>query len=182
MSLVNLAHVCSHLQNASKARLGLTSVPYTSLHATLAAHLLRAGFISAVTIGGAEPPPGPSPLLSHTAADSVSSGLAGLTSAAPDDAGVITPANRASRRVWLALKYWDSQPVISRMSMVSRPTRRIWCGVEDLARLARGQRAGYVQGLRQVGEVMFVSTDRGMMDVRECVERGVGGQLLVRIY
>ena len=35
MSLVNLAHVYSHLQNASKARLGLTSVPSSNLHLTL---------------------------------------------------------------------------------------------------------------------------------------------------
>src|SRR6186713_3313614 len=35
MSLVNLAHVCSHMQNASKARLGLTSIPVSKLHVNL---------------------------------------------------------------------------------------------------------------------------------------------------
>jgi ribosomal protein S8 len=56
MSLVNLAHVCSHLQNASKGRLGLTSVPLTKLHLAIALGLQREGFVSTVTIGGPQPP------------------------------------------------------------------------------------------------------------------------------
>jgi len=56
MSLVNLSHVCSHLQNASLARLGLTSIPYTRLHLSLALLLHKQGFLSHVKLGGAAPP------------------------------------------------------------------------------------------------------------------------------
>ena len=56
MSLVNLAHVCSHLQNASKARLGLTSIPVSKMHVKLMLGLQKEGFISSVTLGGTTPP------------------------------------------------------------------------------------------------------------------------------
>ncbi|MCJ1400522.1 hypothetical protein MMC11_003728 [Xylographa trunciseda] len=165
MSLVNLSHLCSHLQNASKARLGLTSLPHTNLHLSLLHSLQRAGFLSTITLGGPTPPP-PSPILGHP----------------QDPAGsAITQTNRATRRLWVGLKYWDNEPVLSRMGMVSKPTRRIWMGVEELRDVARGVKSGYVEGLKGIGECLFVSTDRGIMEVRECVERGVGGMVLCRV-
>ena len=81
----------------------------------------------------------------------------------------------------MGLKYWNNEPVLSKMGMVSKPTRRIWMGVEELRDVAKGVRSGYVEGLRGVGECLFVSTDRGIMEVRECVERGVGGMVLCRV-
>src|ERR1700712_3109344 len=57
MSLVNLAHVCSHLQNASKARLGLTSIPMSNLHLSLSLSLQKQGFVSTVQVAGPSPPP-----------------------------------------------------------------------------------------------------------------------------
>jgi ribosomal protein S8 len=36
--------------------------------------------------------------------------------------------------------------------------------------------------LRQVGECIFVSTDKGIMEARECVERKIGGQVLCRVW
>ncbi|KAK3719447.1 hypothetical protein LTR37_004305 [Vermiconidia calcicola] len=56
MSLVNLAHVCSHLQNASLARLGLTSIPYSRLHLSLSLLLHKQGFLSQVKLAGPSPP------------------------------------------------------------------------------------------------------------------------------
>ena len=53
-------------------------------------------------------------------------------------------------------------------------------GVEELEALCRGEKRGYVRGLRGVGECLFVSTDRGIMEARECVERKLGGMLLCR--
>ncbi|MCJ1353616.1 MAG: hypothetical protein MMC33_003603 [Icmadophila ericetorum] len=167
MSLVNLAHVCSHLQNASKARLGLTSVPPSHLILTLALALQHHGYISSVALGGLTPPP---PTLLSTPSSST-------TSTPPE----LTQTNIASRRLWLGLKYWDNKPVLSKMNLVSKPTRRIWMGREDLEGLAKGEKRGYVYGLREVGESLFVSTDRGIMEIREAVERGVGGMLLCRV-
>jgi ribosomal protein S8 len=186
MSLVNLAHVCSHLQNASRARLAITSIPLSNLHLSLSLQLQKAGLVSTVTIAGPTPPPA-SALLAHPprqqqrrAEGDGAEGEAAAGGAGGHDEPVVTQANRASRRLWLGLKYWNNEPVLGRMGLVSKPTRRIWMGVDDLRALARGDRKGYVLGVRGVGECMFVSTDRGVMEIRECIERGVGGMVLCR--
>ena len=53
-------------------------------------------------------------------------------------------------------------------------------GSQELRALAKGDQTGYVYGLRQIGECIYVSTDRGIMELREAVDRGVGGMLLCR--
>jgi ribosomal protein S8 len=111
MSLVNLSHVCSHLQNASKARLGLTSVPSTNLHLTLLLALQQAGFLSSVTRAGLTPPP-----------------LNQLSSPASYVPEPVTQQNISTRRLWAGLKYWNNEPVLREMKMVSKPTKRIWVG------------------------------------------------------
>lgn len=65
--------------------------------------------------------------------------------------------------------------------MVSKPKKRIWMDVESLALIVRGRRAGYVDGLTRPGECLFVSTDRGVLEARECAERKVGGMILCRV-
>ncbi len=65
--------------------------------------------------------------------------------------------------------------------MVSKPTKRVWMDVEGLGRLVRGRDAGFVTGLRSPGECLFISTDRGILESRECVERKVGGMLLCKV-
>jgi len=65
--------------------------------------------------------------------------------------------------------------------MVSKPTKRVWMDVEGLAKLVRGKDANYVKGLTRPGECLFVSTDRGILESRECVDRKVGGMLLCRV-
>jgi ribosomal protein S8 len=161
MSLVNLSHVCSHLQNASKARLGLTSVPATNLHLTLLLALQHSGFLSSVTRGGLTPPP-----------------IDDLSSYVPEP---VTQTNVSTRRLWLGLKYWNNKPVLSEMKMISKPTRRVWMDVEGLGKIVRGGKAGYVPGLTRPGECLYVSTDKGIMEARECYERKIGGMLLCRV-
>lgn len=257
MSLVNLAHVCSHLQNASLARLGLTSIPHTRLHLSVALLLQKQGFFSQVKLGGPSPPascfpPGlrdeskmtrglrarsafaekdretalsrmvmqratPEQLIAEgfnevdvkwaslyatrTPAQLQEEGVPveamGLTienqpitltsdeNADLDDLdteGVVTQANRASRRLWLGLKYWDGLPVLHKAQMISKPTKRIWLNSTQLGIVVRGGRAGEVKGMTQVGEMMAVSTDRGVMEARECVERKIGGMPLCRVW
>lgn len=161
MSLVTLSHVCSHLQNAGKARLGLTSVPASNMILGLSLSLQQSGFLRTVTRGGAQPPP-----------------VDSLSTYVPEP---VTQENVASRRLWLGLKYWNNEPVLSRMSMVSKPTKRVYMDAEGLGKIVRGRDAGYVKGLRKPGECIFVSTDRGILEARECVERKVGGMLLCRV-
>lgn len=161
MSLVNLANVCSHLQNASRARLGLTSVPASNMILGLSLSLQQSGFLRSVTRGGAQPPP-----------------VDALSTYVPEP---VTQENAASRRLWLGLKYWNNAPVLSQMSMVSKPTKRIYVDAMAMAKLVRGRDAGTVKGMRKPGECIFVSTDRGILEARECVERKVGGMLLCRV-
>lgn len=80
------------------------------------------------------------------------------------------------------MKYWNSEPVIEKMELVSKPTRRIWMDTEGLSTLVLGRQSGYVKGLRRPGECLFVTTDKGVMEARECVERKIGGMLLCRVY
>ena len=79
------------------------------------------------------------------------------------------------------MKYWNNEPVLKSMKMVSKPTKRIWMDVEGLGKVIRGRNEGEINGLTNVGECLFVSTDRGVMEARECVERKVGGMLLCRV-
>ncbi|KAF7918617.1 hypothetical protein BELL_0402g00020 [Botrytis elliptica] len=161
MSLVTLSHVASHLQNASKARLGLTSVPSSNMILTLMLGLQSSGFLSSVTRGGITPPP-----------------MDELSTYAPEP---VTQRNISTRRLWLGMKYWNNEPVLSEMSMISKPTKRIWMDVEGLSKIVRGQDANFVQGLRRPGECIYISTSSGILEARECVERRVGGMLLCRV-
>jgi len=205
MSLVHLANACSHLQNASLARLGLTSLPRTNQLHEVALQLQRSGYINSVTIGGPEPPPPStlSPVLNHNAGPSgrgggdISShvvlplerermlnegrGLEGYGGEGGEEGPAVTQANIASRRIWVGLKYYNNRPVLERMGLVSKPKRRVWMPFRDLECLIRGERMGYVKGIRAIGEAMFVSSDRGIMEIREAVDRRVGGMLLCRI-
>lgn len=198
MSLVNLAHVCSHLQNASKARLGLTSIPVSKMHANIALGLQREGFLSSVTLGGPTPP---KPFLLQTQQDPENMEKMARTIqeqpwlAYPTESEdqksplgaeqvheVHVPQNPAKRRLWLGLKYWQNEPVLRNMKLVSKPTRRIWLTSEDLGKITRTRESSYVKGLTHPGECMFISTDRGILEARECVERQLGGMALCRVW
>ncbi|KAF7193986.1 37S ribosomal protein S8, mitochondrial [Pseudocercospora fuligena] len=96
--------------------------------------------------------------------------------------GIVTRENRASRRLWLGLKYYESSPVLSKAKMISKPTKRIWLNSRDLGKVVRGGQAGEVKALTRVGEIMAVSTDKGIMEARECVERKIGGMPLCRVW
>lgn len=202
MSLVNLAHVCSHLQNASKARLGLTSIPVSKMHVSLMLGLQREGFISSVTLGGSSPPQPfllqeqidpeerermakqlanepwaayPVPATPHNPSQTLLKGQEIIHD-------VQVPQNPARRRLWLGLKYWNNEPVLKKMKLISKPTRRIWLTSEDLNKITRTRESSYVKGLSHTGETMFLTTDRGILEARECVERKLGGMALCRVY
>ncbi|KAF2486608.1 hypothetical protein BDY17DRAFT_291776 [Neohortaea acidophila] len=99
-----------------------------------------------------------------------------------EEEGVVTQANRASRRLWLGLKYYDGLPVLQHAKMVSKPKKRINMSPGYLEKLVRGRNAGEVRPLTQVGEIMAVKTDLGVLEIRECVERKMGGQILCRVW
>ncbi|KAK1725419.1 hypothetical protein CaCOL14_009521 [Colletotrichum acutatum] len=158
--LTNVINMCSHLQNASRARLGMTSVTNTKQNLNLALALHRSGFVSSLYRGGPTPP-------------------------APEDLArdpePVTSANVATRRLWLGLKYWNNEPVLRGLTMVTKPTRPINVHIEDLELVVRGfpTKNGLVKGLA-LGECLFISTDRGILEAREALARKVGGMVLCR--
>ncbi|KAG9201734.1 hypothetical protein B5807_11779 [Epicoccum nigrum] len=206
MSLVNLAHVCSHMQNASKARLGLTSIPVSKMHVNLVLGLQREGFLSSVTLGGVSPPkpfllqsqPEPEEMehlaqkLKDEPWQAFNVGRYKTNEALGEETirvlgkgqmdQVKVPQNPARRRLWLGLKYWNNEPVLKNMKLISKPTRRIWLTSNDLSKITRTRDAGYVKGLTHPGECMFLTTDRGILEARECVERELGGMALCRVW
>ncbi len=160
MGVRGIVDTCSHLQNATRARLGLTSLPSTKNNLLLALALHRAGLISSVTRGGPIPPP-PEALLSS-------------------ETEPVTAANVATRRLWLGLKYWNNEPVMRNLTPVSRSSRLVTAKIGELERVARGFRMGQVKGLN-AGETLYVSTDQGVLEIREALAKKVGGLVLCRV-
>lgn len=163
-SVLNIAHMCSHLQNASKARLGITSVKNCKFNLHLALALHRSGFFSAVYRAGPHPPT-----------------LEQMVSVEPP---IVTHQNVATMRLWLGLKYWDGKPVLSKATAISTPKRPMTVTIQELARLTRGfptkLKGGVVPGLN-LGECMFVATSRGVLEAREALARKTGGLLMCRV-
>ncbi|KAL2129260.1 hypothetical protein VTI74DRAFT_7997 [Chaetomium olivicolor] len=160
MGVLGVTNACIHLQNAARARLGLTSVPNTKYNLRLALAMHRAGLLASVTRGGPRPPP-PEALLA--------------TETEP-----VTFENVATRRLWLGLKYWNNEPVIRSVQPVSKPSRLVTATLPELSKVARGFPVGQLKGL-SLGETLFLSTDRGVLEVREALERKVGGLVLCRV-
>lgn len=160
MAIFNVVNACAHLQNASRARLGLTSIPNTKPNLLLSLALHRQGLISSVVRGGPHPPD-PATLLTD----------------APEP---VTTANVATRRLWLGLKYAGNEPVMRNVRAVSQSKRPVTMQLHGLKRIARGFESGYVDGLK-MGECMFIATDKGVLEIREALERQVGGLLLCRV-
>ncbi|KAL2271326.1 hypothetical protein VTJ83DRAFT_697 [Remersonia thermophila] len=161
MGIHSVTNAAIHLQNAARARLGLTSIPNTKYNLRLALAMHRAGLLASVTRGGPRPPP-PEAVLSG------------------DDGEEVTSANVATRRIWVGLKYWNNEPVIKNVKPISKPSRLVTASLGDLQKVTRGFKSGMVQGLT-LGESLFVSTDRGVLEAREAVEKKVGGLVLCRV-
>jgi len=70
--------------------------------------------------------------------------------------------------------------VLKRLQAVSRPSRSVWADVEQLENVSRGFEAGHLKGLN-LGETMFLSTDRGVLEIREALSKKVGGVVLCRV-
>lgn len=163
MGVINIVNMCSHLQNASRARLGLTSVPHTKYNLGLALALHRAGFLSFVTRGGTHPPD-----------------PATIATFEPEP---LTTANVAKQRLWLGLKYHagnGGSPVLGSIQPISTPKRPITAKLNKLERIARGMDAHPHRGLN-LGECLILTTSRGTLEIREAIERKVGGLLLCRV-
>lgn len=151
-----LHHVCSHIQNASKARQALTSIPVTRLNLRLAMALKTEGFLSTVQPGDY---------------------------GGPDPEGQVvqvTSSNISSRRLWLGLKYVDNERVLTKCQLLSRSNRRLYLNLRQIEDMVKGRRVASIAGLN-MGECMFIGTDRGVFEARDAIRRRLGGEALCRV-
>jgi ribosomal protein S8 len=147
-------HLCSHLYNCFRARLQRTCIPQTKLNLAVANVLYQQGFIASIARGNRD---GPDMTYVPT-----------------------TNANISSRRYWLELKYRENQPVLSKISVISKPSRRVIATCDELRQLVAGKRAGIVKPLLP-GEIIIVKTKKGVMEINEAIRENVGGELLCRV-
>ncbi len=70
----------------------------------------------------------------------------------------------------IELKYKGDEPAISGMERVSRPSRRIYRGKNDIPKVLNG-----------LG-VTIVSTPKGVMTGTACSRQGIGGEVLCSIW
>lgn len=154
MSLVKLANTCAHLQNCSRVRSTLTSIPYTKLQLQFAYNLYRHGFLSSLQKGSTK---------------------------GPDDMPVeVTPDNISTRRLWVGLKYRDNKPVLSSCRLISKPNTRVYLSHNDMKKLCSGISIRLVKPL-QPGELILVKTDSAVIDINEAVAKKLDGEVLCRV-
>ena len=162
MSLVKLANTCAHLQNCSRVRIPLTSIPYTNLHLQFAYNLYKNGFISSLQKGSTKSP------------DLV-----------PTE---VTPDNVSTRRLWIGLKYRENKPVISSCKLISKPNLKINLNYNDMRKLCSGTSVRLIKPL-QPGELILVKTASkthdeskvNVMDINDAVAKRLDGEVLCRI-
>lgn len=148
------ADLCTILQNASRARLRSIPLASTKDNLSILSILLQHGFIHNVVRGTQT---GPSPT-SYTA------------------------ASPAARRLWVDLKFRpDDRPVLEKMNVVSKPSRKLTMDKDELLRLATGRRAKFVKPL-DMGEIGIVDCGKnGWWEVRDAIRRGYGGEVVARV-
>lgn len=154
MSLVKLANTCAHIQNRSRVRSTLTSIPYTKLHLQFAYNLYRHGFISSLQKGSTK---------------------------GPDEVTVeITPDNISTRRLWIGLKYRENKPILSSCRLISKPSARVYLSHNDMRKLCSGVTVRLIKPL-QPGELILVQTRDSVVEINEAVAKKLDGQVLCRI-
>jgi small subunit ribosomal protein S8 len=85
------------------------------------------------------------------------------------NSSVIENGVKRDLRVWL--RYDDAhRPVISHITRVSRPSRRVYLGAHD------------IQPLRKGMGIHIVSTPLGVLVDREATRRNVGGEVLCSVW
>ncbi|CAG8682370.1 13333_t:CDS:1, partial [Acaulospora morrowiae] len=92
-----------------------------------------------------------------------------------------TPKNISTRRLWLDLKYRANEPVLKKMSCVSKGSKRVHMNVNELQNWSTGQRVKFIPPL-QPGEIAIVSTSRGVLDIKDAMLLKTGGEVLCRVW
>lgn len=92
------------------------------------------------------------------------------------------PANVASRRIWLTLKYRDGKPALNKIAPVSKPSRKVYASHDDLISIASARNAGPLLKASVLGQVTIVETPYGIVEIKDAIEKSVGGKVLCYAY
>ena len=85
--------------------------------------------------------------------------------------GVEVLGEKTKKSLVVALKYLpDGTPTISDLKRVSKQSRRVYCGYEDLTELRSGM------GVR------ILTTSKGLMSDQEAKEKKMGGEILLEVW
>jgi small subunit ribosomal protein S8 len=78
--------------------------------------------------------------------------------------------NSSMHETEIELKYMDGVPVISEISRVSKPGRRVYEQIEKLAKVRNG-----------LG-ISILSTSHGVLSDHEARQKNVGGEVLIKVF
>ncbi|KIL69187.1 hypothetical protein M378DRAFT_7890 [Amanita muscaria Koide BX008] len=152
---MSLPHdLCARIQNAFRARHQRIAVNHTTQNLGILTILLRSGFISTITRGTIE---GPSP-------------------------DQFEQAGEAQRRIWAELKHRDDRPVLRDMSLISRPSKRVFMDLTELRMICSGRRAQTIKPLG-MGEIAVVKTrdkENEWLEAREALQLRLTGEVICR--
>lgn len=146
--------LCSLVKNAFRARHKHIAVDHTTQNLGILSILLRTGFISSLTRGTVD---GPSPAAFHEVGD-------------------------AQKRIWIELKYREDRPVLSSMSLVSKPSRRVFMETSEIRRICSGRRAQTIKplGLGEIAVVKTKSKEHEWLEAREALQMRLDGEVVCR--
>jgi len=146
--------LCSLVQNAFRSRHKCIAVDHTTQNLGILSILLRTGFISSLTRGTID---GPSPEAFHTAGE-------------------------AQKRIWAQLKYREDRPVLGSMSLISKPSRRVFMDTSEIRRICSGRRAQTIKplGLGEIAVVKTNSKEHEWLEAREALQMKLDGEVVCR--
>ncbi|KAF9066815.1 mitochondrial ribosomal protein subunit S8 [Rhodocollybia butyracea] len=146
--------LCSHIQNAFRARHALISVEHNTQNLGILSILLRSGFITSITRG---------------------------TTTGPNPASFLSDEEK-NQRIWATLKYRDDLPVLHSMELVSKPSKKVFMTPSELRRLCSGRRAGPVSplGMGEIAVVRTANKEFMWIEAREAVSMKMGGEVVCR--
>jgi small subunit ribosomal protein S8 len=151
-----LANVCSTLTNSSKRGQRLVSIPFSNASRSIADILYQQGLISSWQMGDQE-----GPFLAPVK---------------------ITPENDHLRKIWIHLKYRQGEPALKQMSLVSKPSRRIYASVEEIQALASAKRVSSLIKRQVLGQITILETKKGILELQDAVQAKLGGEVLLIAY
>lgn len=148
------ADLCVRLQNASRAKLKAVAIPNTKANVSILSILLQHGFIYNFTRGTIAGP---------SAID---------WNAAPE----------VRRRLWVDLKYRsDDRPVLEKMNLVSKPSRRLSMNSEELLLWVTGRRSKFITPLK-AGEIGIIDCGKhGWFEAKEAMRKKLEGEVVCRV-